>query len=70
MSDNSTQPTEIGAGLRCRKCGRRRFRVIYTRPAPDGKVLRRRECRACATRFTTWEGRIGSWAKQSSDETA
>jgi transcriptional regulator NrdR family protein len=47
------------AGLRCRKCGSQQFRVVYTRAAPGGKIVRRRECRACATHVTTWERAIG-----------
>jgi transcriptional regulator NrdR family protein len=46
-------------GLRCRKCAERRFRVIYTRGSRDGKIIRRRECRTCGTRVTTWEHMIG-----------
>jgi transcriptional regulator NrdR family protein len=46
-------------GLRCRKCGQRRFRVIYTRPRFGGIVIRRRACLHCGTRFTTWERAIG-----------
>ena len=46
-------------GLECRECGSRRFRVVYTRPALGGKIVRRRECRCCATRVTTWECAIG-----------
>jgi transcriptional regulator NrdR family protein len=46
-------------GLRCLKCGERRFRVIYTRGTPDGKIVRRRQCRGCGTRVTTREQMIG-----------
>jgi transcriptional regulator NrdR family protein len=46
-------------GLRCRKCGCGRFRVIYTRSAPGAKLVRRRECRNCKARLTTWERVIG-----------
>jgi transcriptional regulator NrdR family protein len=46
-------------GLCCRKCGAREFRVIYTRPARDGKIIRRRACRQCGARVTTWERTIG-----------
>ena len=45
----------LEGGLVCRKCGCRHFCVIYTRPAPDGKVTRRRECRHCGKRMTTIE---------------
>jgi hypothetical protein len=46
-------------GLICRHCGRTRFRVIYTRSAGGGRVIRRRECRNCLERITTWEKAIG-----------
>jgi hypothetical protein len=42
-------------GLECRYCGCKHFRVIYTRPAWGGRLLRRRECRNCGKRLTTWE---------------
>ncbi len=42
-------------GLRCWKCGKSQFRVIYTRPARPSTVMRRRECRICKTRITTYE---------------
>jgi len=42
-------------GLACRWCGLRHFRVMYTRPAWGGRIMRRRECRQCAKRMTTWE---------------
>ena len=46
-------------GLRCRKCSSQRFRVVYTRSAWGGRVVRRRECRKCGKRITTWERAIG-----------
>jgi transcriptional regulator NrdR family protein len=46
-------------GLSCLRCGHQQLRVVYTRPAPDGKVVRRRECRQCGARVTTWERAIG-----------
>jgi len=46
-------------GLQCRNCGCQRFRVIYTRRAWGRKVVRRRECRQCGERLTTWERAIG-----------
>jgi len=42
-------------GLVCTECGCRHFWVIYTRTAPDGRVIRRRECRHCGRRITTVE---------------
>lgn len=46
-------------GLRCPRCGCQHFRVIYTRSAWGGRILRRRECRHCGRRMTTHEKPIG-----------
>ena len=46
-------------GLECRVCGCRHFRVLYTRAAWGKRVLRRRECRHCGRRVTTYEGIAG-----------
>ncbi len=48
-------PAENKHGFECRWCGCRHFRVIYTRPAWGGRLVRRRECRNCGKRMTTWE---------------
>jgi hypothetical protein len=42
-------------GLVCRHCGCKHFRAIYTRPTWGGRIMRRRECRHCGKRMTTWE---------------
>ncbi|MCC7408757.1 MAG: hypothetical protein IT442_11845 [Phycisphaeraceae bacterium] len=42
-------------GLECPKCGCAHFRVLYTRRAWGGRVLRRRACRHCGRRVTTYE---------------
>lgn len=40
----------------CSKCGALEDKVIDSRPAKDGKsIRRRRECVACAFRYTTYE---------------
>jgi transcriptional regulator NrdR family protein len=57
MHQPPKQPAHTG--LRCWNCGTHRFRVIYTRAVPGGKILRRRACRKCGTRITTWERMIG-----------
>ena len=46
-------------GLTC-KCGHKRLRVVYTRPARGCKIIRLRECEACGKRFPTWEKAIGA----------
>jgi hypothetical protein len=54
-----TDATEVNAedkrGLECRWCGCRHFRVVYTQPTWGGRIMRRRECRHCGKRMTTWE---------------
>ena len=42
-------------GLECPGCGCRHFHVLYTRAAIGGRILRRRECRHCGRRLTTYE---------------
>jgi len=54
MTESRTK-TKEDYGLVCRSCGCRHFRVVYTRPARGNRVLRRRECRHCGRRMTTWE---------------
>ena len=54
------QPTEQRTpvqrqGLTCPRCGCGHFRVLYTRGAASGRLLRRRECRYCGRRITTYE---------------
>src|SRR5438034_2325119 len=42
--------------MRCPACGERDTRVIDSRDLDDSATIRRRrECAACATRFTTYE---------------
>ena len=53
-------PALDGRGLECRYCGCKHFRVVYTRPTMGGRILRRRECRHCGKRMTTWERPIGN----------
>ena len=61
MGESPKQPGDRAAqvGLRCWKCGHCGFRVVYTRAARDGTIMRRRECLQCQTRITTWERMIG-----------
>jgi len=42
-------------GLECPRCGCRYFRVLYTRAAIGRRILRRRQCRHCGRRTTTYE---------------
>lgn len=48
-------PADDTRGLVCSKCGCRHFHVIYTRAAWGGRIMRRRECRHCGRRVTTYE---------------
>ena len=48
-------PEAATVGLTCRRCGCRHFYVVYTRRAPGGTLVRRRECRNCGRRITTVE---------------
>ncbi len=41
--------------MRCPSCGERDTRVVDSRDIDDSAIRRRRECNACATRFTTYE---------------
>jgi transcriptional repressor NrdR len=42
--------------MRCPQCGERETRVVDSRDLDDAATIRRRrECAACATRFTTYE---------------
>lgn len=58
MSDHAQKQEEV-KGLACRHCGCRDLRVVYTRPKPGGRIMRRRECRHCGRRVTTWESSSG-----------
>lgn len=54
----SRKPAEQ-RGLQCPKCGSGRWRVVYTRPRPGGRLVRRRECRNCGKAVITTERVIG-----------
>ncbi|MHB1158324.1 MAG: NrdR family transcriptional regulator [Phycisphaerales bacterium] len=59
MNTPENKVTAPPRGLECPKCGCQHFYVIYTRPGAGGKLIRRRECRHCGRRMTTWERMIG-----------
>jgi transcriptional regulator NrdR family protein len=48
-------PSPEHRGLICRQCGGTDFRVLYTRGASGGRLVRRRQCRYCHRRYTTVE---------------
>lgn len=56
---SKTRPPQ--RGLVCQSCGCRHFHVVYTRRGAGGRLIRRRECRHCGKRITTWEAAIGHW---------
>lgn len=41
--------------MKCPYCSKENSRVIDSRPTDDGAIRRRRQCDACAKRFTTYE---------------
>lgn len=55
MNDKPVTQREGPRGLRCRHCGCAHLRVIYTRRGQGERIVRRRECRNCGKRLTTWE---------------
>lgn len=56
MNQRQAKETVKGdRGIRCPKCGCGHWRVIYTRSAWGGRLIRRRECRYCGKRITTTE---------------
>jgi len=42
-------------GIPCKVCGCRHHMTIETRAAPKNQIRRRRQCRNCGLRFTTYE---------------
>ena len=58
-NDANGRPHNAPRGLTCGACGHARLKVVYTRPAPGGRIVRRRECKRCEKRVTTWERMIG-----------
>jgi len=55
IAASSRSQTPGVRGLFCQTCGSNRLRVVYTRDKTGGIVQRRRECRDCKVRVTTWE---------------
>lgn len=59
MTTATTKTKPPARGIQCPACGCRHFFVIYTRRGAGEKLVRRRECRHCGRRITTWEHVIG-----------
>jgi transcriptional regulator NrdR family protein len=51
---------QVDRGLTCRRCGYQELRVVYTRRRRGGVQVRRRECKQCRERVTTWERAVGN----------
>lgn len=47
--------TDDGRGIACKVCGCRHHRTLETAHTAKGSIRRRRECRHCGLRFTTYE---------------
>jgi hypothetical protein len=54
--DDYETPVLEERGLRCPKCNCPHLWVVYTRKCERGRIRRRRECRNCQHRITTYEG--------------
>ena len=55
VQETDKRTPTLKRGLECPQCGCAHFRVLYTRRALGGRLLRRRECRYCGRRITTYE---------------
>jgi transcriptional regulator NrdR family protein len=55
LTDVSEPKPPEQRGLQCPKCGCAHWRVVYTRPRPGGRLVRRRECRHCGKTVITTE---------------
>ncbi len=49
------QVNDSDMGIPCKVCGCRHHQTLETRPAPKNQIRRRRQCRNCGLRFTTYE---------------
>jgi transcriptional repressor NrdR len=47
-------------GVRCPQCNCAHLPVLETRKLPGGRIMRRRECRHCGKRFSTYERAFGT----------
>jgi hypothetical protein len=51
----SWESEDDDVGIVCAVCGCRDFKVVYARPTTMKRIRRRRQCRHCGYRFTTYE---------------
>lgn len=52
---NGTPPKQPDRGIECPRCGCRHFFTTHTEPLRDGRIRRRKVCRHCGRRVTTFE---------------
>ena len=57
MSDSNGNGTadQLPGGIKCPECECSHWIVLYTRAASGDRLKRRRECRHCGKRVTTYE---------------
>lgn len=48
------------AGIECPACGCRHFYTTHTEPLRDGRIRRRKICRNCGRKMTTFETNIAT----------
>jgi transcriptional regulator NrdR family protein len=49
------EPPQPPKGIECPHCGCRHFYTTHTEPLRDGRIRRRKACRHCGRRLTTFE---------------
>ena len=59
VSLRELQQGTTAGGLKCPRCACRDLPVVYVRDVAPGTRQRRRECRNCGHRLTTWEREAG-----------
>ena len=65
MTEQATTPADKKAaahrprGIECPSCGCKHLHVLITRTVPGGYIRRRRRCRNCGRKITTYEHSIG-----------
>lgn len=55
MREENKKSRNNDRGLRCRKCGCQKLRVVYTRGALKERLVRSRKCHDCGERIMTYE---------------
>lgn len=55
VSERQKPAAEVQVGICCRQCGCADCSVYYVRQTWGGRTMRRRQCRHCGKKFTTYE---------------